>query len=85
MTAKDMKNKGHIAIFMSYYKPHIAIFLLDMACALGVCLVDLSFPMASRYALNQLLPQGLFDAFFALMGILLLAYQIGRASCRERV
>ena len=33
MTAKDMKNKGHIAIFMSYYKPHIAIFLLDMACA----------------------------------------------------
>ena len=74
MTAKDMKNKGHIAIFMSYYKPHMAIFLLDMACALGVCLVDLSFPMASRYALNALLPQGLFDAFFALMGILLLAY-----------
>ncbi len=74
MTAKDMKNKGHIAIFMSYYKPHMAIFLLDMACALGVCLVDLSFPMASRYALNELLPQGLFDAFFALMGILLLAY-----------
>ena len=74
MTAKDMKNKGHIAIFMSYYKPHIAIFLLDMACALGVCLVDLSFPMASRYALNQLLPQGLFSAFFALMVILGAAY-----------
>ncbi|MCI9263563.1 MAG: ABC transporter ATP-binding protein [Oscillospiraceae bacterium] len=74
MTAKDMKNKGHIAIFMSYYKPHMAIFLLDMACALGVCLVDLSFPMASRYALNELLPQGLFSAFFTLMAVLGAAY-----------
>lgn len=74
MTAKDFKNKGQVSIFMSYYKPHMPIFLLDMACALGVCLVDLSFPMASRYALNELLPRGMFSAFFTLMGILVAAY-----------
>ena len=74
MTARDMKNKGHIAIFMSYYKPHLPIFLLDMACALGVCLVDLLFPLASRTALNELLPRGLFRAFFGLMAVLLAAY-----------
>ncbi len=74
MTTQEMKRKSHLAIFLSYYKPHMAIFLLDMACALGVCLIDLLFPIASRTALNELLPQGLFDAFFALMGILLLAY-----------
>ena len=74
MTQQEMKRKSHIAIFLSYYKPHMSVFLLDMACALGVCLIDLLFPIASRTALNELLPQGLFDAFFALMGILLLAY-----------
>ena len=71
---KDTFQKGHLSIFLSYYKPHMAIFLLDMACALGICLVDLLFPMASRTALNELLPQGLFTAFFALMAVLAAAY-----------
>ncbi len=74
MSAEEMKNKGHIAIFMSYYKPHMAIFLLDMVCALGIALVDLAFPWASRRALNELLPQNLYSAFFAVMAILLAAY-----------
>ena len=72
--AKDRFQKGQLTIFMSYYKPHMAIFLLDMACALGICLVDLLFPMASRLALNELLPRGLFSAFFGLMAVLGAAY-----------
>lgn len=74
MTTQEMKQKSQLAIFLSYYKPHMSIFILDMVCALGSCLIDLLFPMASRTALNKLLPQGLFNAFFALMGILILAY-----------
>jgi len=74
VTTKDFQNKGYLTLFAHYYKPHLAIFLLDMACALGVCLVDLSFPIASRHALNELLPQGLFSAFFGLMAVLVLAY-----------
>ena len=76
MTAKEMKNKGHIAIFLSYYKPHMKLFILDMCCALGIALVDLAFPWASRQALNELLPQSLYAAFFTVMGILLAAYAL---------
>lgn len=74
MTPEQMKKSGYLGIFTSYYKPHIAIFLLDMVCALGIALVDLLFPMISRYSLNELLPHGLFAAFFALMAVLVLAY-----------
>ena len=67
-------HRGHLAIFLSYYKPHLGLFLLDMACALGISLVDLAFPYVSRLALNQLLPQQMFAAFFSVMAILLAAY-----------
>lgn len=66
--------RGYIPIFLSYYRPHMKLFLLDMACALGIALVDLAFPYSSRLALNQLLPERLFSAFFAVMAILLAAY-----------
>ena len=74
MTPEQMRRSGHLRIFVSYYRPHLAIFLLDMVCALGICLVDLLFPMVSRHALNELLPRSLYGAFFALMTVLLLAY-----------
>ena len=74
MTPEQMRRSGYLRIFVSYYRPHLAIFLLDMVCALGICLVDLLFPMVSRHALNELLPRSLYGAFFALMTVLLLAY-----------
>ena len=67
-------NQGYIPLFASYYKPHLKLFLLDMACALGISLVDLAFPYFSRYALNNLLPYSLFRAFFLVMGALIAAY-----------
>ena len=66
--------RSYLSIFLSYYKPHLGLFLLDMCCALGISLVDLAFPYASRMALNELLPQNLFAAFFGVMAILLAAY-----------
>ena len=71
---KERFQRGYLSIFLSYYRPHLGLFILDMCCALGIALVDLAFPYASRLALNQLLPQNLFGAFFAVMVILLLAY-----------
>ncbi len=68
--------RGYVPIFLSYYKPHLKLFILDMACALGIALVDLAFPWASRQALNELLPQSLYAAFFTVMGILLAAYAL---------
>ena len=54
--------RGYVPIFLSYYKPHLKLFILDMCCALGIALVDLAFPWASRRALNELLPQSLYGA-----------------------
>ena len=66
--------RSHVSIFLSYYKPHLHLFLLDMACALGIALIDLAFPYLSRLSMQELLPQNLFGAFFAVMGCLLAAY-----------
>ena len=43
--------------FLSYYKPHLRLFLLDMACALVVAAIDLAFPLLTQYILRTLLPE----------------------------
>lgn len=68
--------RGYIPIFLSYYRPHLRLFILDMCCALGIALVDLAFPAVSRTALNALLPQNMFTAFFTVMAVLLAAYAL---------
>lgn len=74
--ASNRFRRGYVPIFLSYYKPHLKLFILDMACALGIALVDLAFPAASREAMNTLLPQNLYAAFFTVMAILLGAYAL---------
>ncbi len=76
MTTKQFQEKGRLAIFASYYKPHVWMFLLDMACALCISLVDLAFPYASRLCLNTLLPQQAYSAFFGVVAILVGAYVV---------
>ena len=71
--------RGYLSIFFSYYKPHLSLFILDMACAVCIALVDLVFPYASRRALNELLPKNLYGAFFGVMAILLAAYGLRAA------
>ena len=48
--------RGYLPIFLSYYRPHLGLFILDMCCAVGIALVDLAFPYVSRRCLNDLLP-----------------------------
>ena len=49
MNRKDFKNKSEMQIFLSYFKPHRKLFFLDMACALGIAMIDLAFPFISRH------------------------------------
>jgi len=42
--------------FIQYYKPHKGLFLLDMACALGIATLNLIFPIFSRTLLNNYIP-----------------------------
>jgi len=63
-----------LRVFLSYFRPHMRPFLLDMACAALVSVVDLVFPIVSRTAMQHLLPEKLFATFFAVIAVLLLAY-----------
>lgn len=74
MAPQKRRQKGQLAIFASYYKPHIRLFLLDMLCATVIAAVDLIFPYISRQSMKTYLPQGLFQTFFTIMLIMVLAY-----------
>ena len=74
MTSNQIKTRGHLRIFLSYYRPHWRIFVLDLCCALCISLVDLLFPYISQLSMKQLLPQQMFQAFFLVMGLMVAAY-----------
>ena len=76
MTTKDYQRKGKLAIFLSFFKPHRGLFYLDMVCALFVALVDLTYPILSRKAINTFLPALQYRTFFLVMGIVVLAYVV---------
>ena len=72
-----MKSDYHdkpLKIFMAYVFAHKGLFALDMVCALAVAAIDLIFPWVSRTAMNTLLPQKLFAAFFTVMAVMVAAY-----------
>ena len=69
-----------IRTLLRYFKPHMKLFLLDMACAVTASAIDLAFPLVSRYAMYTLLPDRLFGAFFALMAAVVLFYVL-RSVC----
>ena len=74
MTTKDYQKKSTMGIFLSFFRPHRGLFILDMFCALLVSLVDLAYPLISRRALYELLPQNAYRTFFLVMGVVVLAY-----------
>jgi ATP-binding cassette subfamily B protein len=69
-----------IKTLLKYFKPHRKLFILDMCCAIMASAVDLSFPLVSRYAMNELLPNNLYRFFFELMAIIAVFYVI-RSIC----
>lgn len=71
---KSPVTRSPLRQFFSYYRPHKKLFALDMICALLIAVIDLSFPIVSRYAMSELLPVKLFGHFFILMGTLVVAY-----------
>ena len=67
-------NAHPFRVFMSFFRPHMGLFVLDMACALTASVIDLVFPYVSRLSMTELLPNRLFETFFIVMGIMFLAY-----------
>ncbi|MFS0863095.1 ABC transporter ATP-binding protein [Fredinandcohnia sp. 179-A 10B2 NHS] len=42
--------------FFTYYKPHRTLFLIDFSCAIVVAILELAFPLAVQWFIDELLP-----------------------------
>ncbi|MEG1547940.1 MAG: ABC transporter ATP-binding protein [Clostridia bacterium] len=69
-----MKKVSKLKMFANYYKPHMPLFITDMTCALLISAIDVAYPLFSKIALQQYLPQGRYQAFFMVVAIALIAY-----------
>ena len=69
-----IKKTSSLKRFVSYYKPHSKLFILDMACALLISAIDVAYPLFSNIALKEYLPEGKYRAFFIVVGAALIAY-----------
>ena len=69
-------SKNMFSVFLTYYRPHWRLLAVDMFCVLLSSLADLAFPLASRSAMRELLPEAKYQAFFTVMAILFGAYVI---------
>ena len=76
MKEKDFQNWSVMRIFLSYFGPHKKLFILDMCCAFVVALVDLLYPLVSRAAMYDMLPNRAYATFFTVMALVVLAYVI---------
>ena len=74
MNTKDYQRKSPLMIFLSYFKNHKGLFFLDVACALGIAIIDLAFPLITRSALYDMLPGKLYQVFFTVMIAVLGSY-----------
>lgn len=72
-TKKDF-NKRPMRIFISYFKPHYKLFILDLTCALIASLIDLAFPLVARRAMYDMLPDKEYSTFFTVMMIIAVAF-----------
>ena len=74
MTTKDYQRKSPMGIFLSYFKNHKKLFALDVSCAVGIAAIDLAFPLVTRSALYDLLPNQLYRTFFLIMAAVVCCY-----------
>ena len=76
MTTREFQEKSTLQIFLSYFKPHRRLFIMDLSCALMISLIDLAFPYVSRWCMYELLPQSAYSAFFAVMAVVFVAFAL---------
>ncbi len=74
MTTKDYRAKKPLTIFLSYFKRHKRLFAVDVLCACLIAAVDLAFPLITRSALYDMLPNQMYRTFFVVMVAALCCY-----------
>ena len=74
MTTEEYRRKSPLMIFLSYFKNHRKLFALDVSCAVLIAAIDLAFPLITRSALYDMLPNQMYKTFFLVMGAALASY-----------
>ncbi len=62
--------------FISYYKPHKTLFIIDMICAFLVAAMDLVFPMFTNYLLKDAIPNKNLRTILIFTIVLVLLYVV---------
>ena len=62
--------------FFSYYKPHKRLFVIDFSSAIIVAILELAFPLAVQWFIDELLPSGDWGMIVKVSVLLLLVYAI---------
>ena len=76
MTIQEYRKKSPLMIFLSYFKNHKRLFALDVLCAVGIAAIDLAFPLVTRSALYEMLPNQMYRTFFTIMAIVAVCYVV---------
>ena len=65
-----------LARFFTYYKPHKRLFIIDFSSAIFVAILELLFPVAVQWFIDELLPTGDWGMITKISALLLLTYII---------
>ena len=74
MTTKDYQRRSPLSIFLRYFGNHKKLFAIDVACAVGIAVIDLAFPLVTRSALYDMLPNRMYRTFFVIMAAVIASY-----------
>ena len=74
MTTKDYQRRSPLSIFLHYFGNHKKLFAVDVACAVGIAVIDLAFPLVTRSALYDMLPNRMYRTFFVIMAAVIASY-----------
>ena len=74
MTTKDYQRMSPLRIFLRYFRNHKKLFAIDVLCAMGIAAIDLAFPLVTRSALYEMLPEKLYRTFFTVMAVVAASY-----------
>jgi len=74
MTTQDYQRLSPLMIFLRYFKNHKFLFAIDILCATGIAAIDLAFPLVTRSALYDLLPNQAYRTFFTIMVVVAASY-----------
>ena len=74
MTTQDYQRKSPLAIFFHYFGSHRRLFAIDLGCAVGMAAIDMAFPLVTRQALYDYLPNEAYGVFFRIMVLVAASY-----------